>query len=45
VQAAATGLASLVEASGLRRTALVGHSMGSLIALEPQHFNSAPARW
>jgi len=27
-------LARLVEASGLRRTALVGHSMGSLIALE-----------
>jgi len=27
-------VAELVEASGLRRTALVGHSMGSLIALE-----------
>ena len=34
VQAAGRWLASLVEASGLRRTALVGHSMGSLIALE-----------
>lgn len=27
-------LCQLIEASGLRRTALVGHSMGSLIALE-----------
>lgn len=34
VQAAGRWLAALVEASGLRRCALVGHSMGSLIALE-----------
>jgi pimeloyl-ACP methyl ester carboxylesterase len=34
VQAAGRWLASFVEASGVRRTALVGHSMGSLIALE-----------
>ena len=34
VPAAARWLAALVEASGVRRTALVGHSMGSLIALE-----------
>lgn len=34
VPAAGRWLAALVEASGLRRTALVGHSMGSLIALE-----------
>jgi len=34
VQATARWLAGLIEASGLRRTALVGHSMGSLIALE-----------
>jgi pimeloyl-ACP methyl ester carboxylesterase len=34
VEAAGRWLASLVEASGLRRCALVGHSMGSLIALE-----------
>lgn len=34
VEAAGRWLAELVAASGLRRTALVGHSMGSLIALE-----------
>jgi len=34
VPAAGGWLASLIEASGLRRSALVGHSMGSLIALE-----------
>jgi pimeloyl-ACP methyl ester carboxylesterase len=34
VPAAGHWLASLIEASGLRRSALVGHSMGSLIALE-----------
>ena len=34
VPAAARWLAALVDAAGLRRTALVGHSMGSLIALE-----------
>jgi pimeloyl-ACP methyl ester carboxylesterase len=34
VAGAARWLVSLIEASGLRRTALVGHSMGSLIALE-----------
>jgi pimeloyl-ACP methyl ester carboxylesterase len=34
VQAAGRWVASLVQASGLRRTVLVGHSMGSLIALE-----------
>jgi pimeloyl-ACP methyl ester carboxylesterase len=34
VEAAGRWLASLIEASGVRRTALVGHSMGSLIALE-----------
>src|SRR5262245_15478949 len=34
VVAAGRWLASLVEASGLRDAALVGHSMGSLIALE-----------
>jgi pimeloyl-ACP methyl ester carboxylesterase len=34
VSAAGRWLAALVEASGLRRVALVGHSMGSLIALE-----------
>ena len=34
VAAAGRWLAGLVEACGVRRTALVGHSMGSLIALE-----------
>jgi pimeloyl-ACP methyl ester carboxylesterase len=34
VEQAGRWIAGLVEASGLRRTALVGHSMGSLIALE-----------
>jgi len=34
VEAAGRWLARLVEASGLRRCALVGHSLGSLIALE-----------
>jgi pimeloyl-ACP methyl ester carboxylesterase len=34
VAAAGRWLASLVEASGLRSAAVVGHSMGSLIALE-----------
>jgi pimeloyl-ACP methyl ester carboxylesterase len=34
VPAAGRWLAALIEASGLRRCALVGHSMGSLIALE-----------
>jgi pimeloyl-ACP methyl ester carboxylesterase len=34
VPAAGRWLAALIDASGLRRTALVGHSMGSLIALE-----------
>jgi pimeloyl-ACP methyl ester carboxylesterase len=34
VPAAGRWLAALIEACGLRRTALVGHSMGSLIALE-----------
>ena len=34
VEAAGRWLAGLIEASGLRRAALVGHSMGSLIALE-----------
>jgi len=34
VPAAGRWLAALVQASGLRRTALVGHSLGSLIALE-----------
>ncbi|HEX6721148.1 MAG TPA: alpha/beta hydrolase [Burkholderiaceae bacterium] len=34
VPAAGRWLVSLIEASGLSRTALVGHSMGSLIALE-----------
>jgi pimeloyl-ACP methyl ester carboxylesterase len=34
VPAAGRWLAALIESSGLRRTALVGHSMGSLIALE-----------
>jgi pimeloyl-ACP methyl ester carboxylesterase len=34
VAAAGRWLASLVDASGVRRVALVGHSMGSLIALE-----------
>ena len=34
VEAAGRLVASLVEASGLRHAALVGHSMGSLIALE-----------
>jgi pimeloyl-ACP methyl ester carboxylesterase len=34
VPAASRWLAGLIDAAGLRRTALVGHSMGSLIALE-----------
>jgi len=34
VEAAGRWVASLVEASGVRHAALVGHSMGSLIALE-----------
>jgi pimeloyl-ACP methyl ester carboxylesterase len=34
VPAAGCWLAALIEVSGLRRCALVGHSMGSLIALE-----------
>ena len=34
VPAAGRWLAALIEANGVRRTALVGHSMGSLIALE-----------
>jgi pimeloyl-ACP methyl ester carboxylesterase len=34
VEAAGRWVADFVEASGLRNTALVGHSMGSLIALE-----------
>jgi len=34
VQAAGRWVAGLVEALGIRRTTLVGHSMGSLIALE-----------
>jgi len=34
VEAAGEWVAGLVRASGLQRTALVGHSMGSLIALE-----------
>jgi pimeloyl-ACP methyl ester carboxylesterase len=34
VPAAGRWLAALIEASGVRRSALVGHSMGSLIALE-----------
>ncbi|HSB24826.1 MAG TPA: alpha/beta hydrolase [Burkholderiaceae bacterium] len=34
VEAAGQWIARLVEASGVQRTALVGHSMGSLIALE-----------
>jgi len=34
VQASGRWLASFIEASGMRCTALVGHSMGSLIALE-----------
>jgi len=34
VEQAGRWLAQLVEASGVQRTALVGHSMGSLIALE-----------
>jgi len=34
VPAAGRWLAALIEASGLRRSVLVGHSMGSLIALE-----------
>jgi pimeloyl-ACP methyl ester carboxylesterase len=34
VVAASRWLAGLIEASGIRRVALVGHSMGSLIALE-----------
>jgi pimeloyl-ACP methyl ester carboxylesterase len=34
VEQAGRWITNLVEASGLRRTALVGHSMGSLIALE-----------
>jgi pimeloyl-ACP methyl ester carboxylesterase len=34
VEAAGRWLAGLIEATGLQRTALVGHSMGSLIALE-----------
>jgi pimeloyl-ACP methyl ester carboxylesterase len=34
VPAAGRWLAALIDASGLRRCALVGHSMGSLIALE-----------
>jgi pimeloyl-ACP methyl ester carboxylesterase len=34
IEQAGRWIASLVEASGLHRTALVGHSMGSLIALE-----------
>jgi pimeloyl-ACP methyl ester carboxylesterase len=34
VPAAGRWLTRLIDASGLRRTALVGHSMGSLIALE-----------
>ena len=34
VAAASRWLAGLIEASGVRRVALVGHSMGSLVALE-----------
>ena len=34
VEQAGRWLAQLVEASGVQRTALVGHSMGSLVALE-----------
>ncbi|HSC01623.1 MAG TPA: alpha/beta hydrolase [Burkholderiaceae bacterium] len=34
VEAAGRWVAAFIEASGVRRTALVGHSMGSLIALE-----------
>src|SRR5262245_5189730 len=34
VAAAGRWVANLVQASGLRSTAIVGHSMGSLIALE-----------
>jgi pimeloyl-ACP methyl ester carboxylesterase len=34
VPAAARWLAALIDSTGLRRSALVGHSMGSLIALE-----------
>lgn len=34
VAAAGRWVATVIEASGVRRTALVGHSMGSLIALE-----------
>jgi len=34
IEAAGRWVAAFVEASGLHRTALVGHSMGSLIALE-----------
>jgi len=43
VAAAGRWLAGLVEASGLRSAALVGHSMGSLIALEAAAYLGARA--
>ena len=46
VAAAGRWLAGLIEACGVRRSALVGHSMGSLIALEAAaHWAPGRARW
>jgi pimeloyl-ACP methyl ester carboxylesterase len=45
VEAAADFITALLDAAGLKTAALVGHSWGSLIALQVASTQSASATW